>query len=85
MPKEAGVSISNLTGAELITYLNNLSRKNNEYSKLKIKCIEELTIIEQSRGAKKAEIQVVAERIKQNKIETAAVKFAIKAEAEGLD
>ena len=85
MAKEPEISIANLTGPELITYLNNLSRKNNEYSKLKIRFIEELAIIEQSRGTKRAEIQVITERIKQNKIETAAVKFAIKAEAEGLD
>jgi len=80
MPKEIEQSIAQMTGQELINYLNVLSQKNNEYSKLKIRFIEELTVIEQSRGAKRAEIQVITERMKQTKLEVAACKYGIKSE-----
>ena len=79
MPNEP--TIANLSGDQLISYLNTLSQKQAEYSKLKIKLTEELTPIEQARAAKRAEIQAVTERQKQTKIEIAACKYAIKAEA----
>jgi hypothetical protein len=70
-----------MTGDQLIVYLNTLSQRQAEYSKLKIKLTEELTPIEQARAAKRAEIQAVTEKQRQCKIEISSAKYAIKAEA----
>lgn len=84
MANEPDISIAHMTGDQLLNYMNVLSQRQNEYSKLKIKLTEELVPIDQSRAAKRADIQTVIERMKQTKIEVAAVKYAIKACAEGL-
>lgn len=74
-------SIANMSGDELVRYLHVLSEKQAEFSKLRIKLIEELKPLEQARSEKKADIAKVTEQQKQTKIEIAAVKYAIKAEA----
>ena len=74
------ISIANLTGDQLVGYLNTLSLRQAEFSKLKIKATEELTPIEQARAAKRAEIQSITEKQRQTKIEIAACKYAIRAE-----
>ena len=74
------LSISNMSGPELLQYLHALSQKQSEYSKLKIKLTEELTPIQKDLAQKKAEIQMVSEKQKQVRIEIAAAKYAIKAE-----
>jgi len=73
-------SIANMTGGELVQYLNMLSEKQAAYSKIKITLTEELTPITQAMAAKKAEIQNVVEKQKQVRIEIAACKYGIKAE-----
>ena len=84
MAKEPEVSIANLTGDQLISYLHTLSQRQAEYSKLKIKLTEELMPIQQDMAAKKAAIQTVIERQRQCKTEIAACKYSIKSCAEGL-
>jgi hypothetical protein len=84
LPKEIEQSIAQMTGQELINYLNVLSQRQAAYSKLKIKATEDLIPIDQVRAAKKAEIQTIIERMKQCKIEIASTKYAIKSCAEGL-
>ena len=77
-------SIANMTGDELIKYNHILAAKQAEYSKLKIRLTEELTPIQQAMAKKKAEIQIIVEQQKQVKTEISAIKYAIKACAEGL-
>jgi len=72
--------ISSLSGPELLDYMNILSQRQSEFSKLKINLTEQLVPIDQARAAKRAEIQAVTERMKQCKIEIAASKYALKAE-----
>ena len=79
MPQEV-LSIANMSGDQLVNYLHSLSQRQSEFSKLKIKLTEDLTPIEQSRAAKRADIQMVTEKQRQCRIEIAAVKYAIKAE-----
>lgn len=74
-------SIGSMSGDQLVSYLHTLSAKQAEYSKLRIKLIEELKPLEQARSEKRADIQKVTEQQKQTKIEIAACKYAIKAEA----
>ena len=74
------LSIAHMTGDQLLNYLNALSLRQAEFSKLKIKLTEELTPIEQARAGKRAEIQAVTEKQRQVKIEIAACKYAIQAE-----
>jgi hypothetical protein len=54
-------SIANLSGDQLIQYLNTLSQRQSEYSKIKIKLTEDLVPIDQARALKKAEIQMITE------------------------
>ena len=82
--KEPEVSIAQMSGDQLVAYLNTLSQRQSAYSKLKIKATEDLIPIDQARAAKKAEIQTIIERMKQCKIEISSVKYAIKSCAEGL-
>lgn len=79
------VSIGQMDGHQLIEYLNTLSRKQAEYSSMKVKLTEELKPIEQARAAKRLEISVVSEQQRQVRIEIAACKYALKASAEGLN
>ena len=72
--------ISSMTGPELLDYLNILSQRQSEFSKLKIQLTEELVPIDQARALKKAEIQMVTEKMRQCKIEIASCKYALKAE-----
>ena len=83
MPKN-GLSIAQMTGDQLISYLNTLSQRQAAYSNLKIQKTEELIPIDQKRAQIKADIANITEKMKQAKIEVAAVKYTIKAEAEGL-
>ena len=80
MPKDE-LSISQMSAEQLISYLNILSQRQAEYSKLKIKKTEELIPIDQSRSKLRADIQNISEKMKQTKIEVAACKYALKAEA----
>ena len=73
--------ISSLSGPELLDYMNILSQRQSEFSKLKLNLTEQLVPIDQARAAKRAEIQAVTERMKQVKTEIAACKYAIKAES----
>jgi len=84
MAKELEVSIAQMSGDQLIQYLNTLSQRQAAYSKLKINATEDLIPIDQARAAKKAEIQTIIEKMKQCKIEIASTKYAIKSCAEGL-
>jgi hypothetical protein len=70
--------ISSMNGPQLLDYLNILSQRQAEYSKLKIDLTEQLVPIDQARAAKKADIQAVTERMKQCKIEIAGTKYALK-------
>ena len=83
MPKDE-ISIANMSGGELITYLHTLSKKQAEYSKLKIQKTEELIPIDQKRAQLKADIQTITEKQRQVKTEIAACKYAIKAEGENV-
>ncbi len=76
--------ISQLSGTELLDYLSILSQRQAAFSKLKIDLIETLKPIEANRAEKRADIQKVIEAQRQTKIEISAVKFALKAAAEGL-
>jgi hypothetical protein len=80
MAKEPEASIANLTGDQLIQYLNTLSQRQAAYSKLKIQKTEELIPVDQQRAALRAEIQNITERMKQTKLEVAACKYGIRAE-----
>ena len=80
MPAKEELSIAQMSGDQLIQYLNTLSQRHAAYSKLKIKATEDLIPIDQARAAKKAEIQTIIEKMKQCKIEIAASKYALKAE-----
>lgn len=72
--------ISSLSGSELLDYLNVLSARQAEYSKLKINLTEQLIPIDKERAQKRAEIQMVTEKMRQCKIEIASCKYALKAE-----
>ena len=76
--------ISSMTGPDLFDYLNILSQRQSEFSKIKINLIEELKPIESARSDKRAEIQKIVEAQRQTKIEISATKYALKASAEGL-
>lgn len=78
------LSISNMTGDQLIEYLNTLSQRQAEYSKHKIDLTEQLKPIEQKRAEIRLALAMVTERQRQTKIEIAATKYAIKACAEGI-
>ena len=79
MPKDE-INIASMTGDQLVQYLNTLSMRQAEFSRLKIRLNEELIPIDQARAAKRAEIQNVNERQRQCRIEIAACKYGIKAE-----
>lgn len=72
-------SISTMDGHELTSYLDILSRRQAEYSNLKVKLTEELIPIEQARTQKKADIVMICDKMKQVKLEIAACKYAMKA------
>lgn len=73
-------SIANMTGDECLKYLNTLSLKQAEYSKLRISLLEKLKPIERQRADLRADLQKVLEEQRQTKIEIAACKYAINAE-----
>ena len=77
---ETETSIASMTGAELVQYLNVLSAKQAEFSKLKIQLTEELTPIQKDMAEKKAQIQMIVEKQRQVRIEIAACKYGIRAE-----
>ena len=72
--------ISNMSGPELLDYLNILSQRQSEFSKEKIKLTEAMKPIEQERATLRLSRDMVIEKMRQTKIEIAAVKFALKAE-----
>ena len=81
MPKEPEQSISAMSGDQLIQYLHILSQRQSEFSKLRIDLLERLKPIERQRADLRADIQKVTESQKQCKVEIAATKYAIRAEA----
>ncbi|MES0334804.1 MAG: hypothetical protein SFH39_00380 [Candidatus Magnetobacterium sp. LHC-1] len=78
------LSIANMTGDQLIQYLNTLSQRQAEYSKKKIELTEHLKPIEQERAEIRLDLANITEKQRQTKIEIAACKYAIKSCAEGL-
>lgn len=72
--------ISQLSGPELLDYLNILSQRQSEFSKEKIKLTEAMKPIEQERATLRLSRDMIVEKMKQTKIEIAGVKYALKAE-----
>jgi len=73
--------INEMTGDELVSYLHILSARQAEYSRIKVQLTEELAPIQKEMAQKKSEITAVTERQRQVRIEIAACKYAIRAEA----